>query len=86
MTKHITVELSDAQKAQLDEIARHEDMPPEALIVDLVKARLDYEERFRAAVEEGLAQVERGETLSHEEVVARAEARAKRLLGDAGAQ
>lgn len=81
MTKPLTIELTDMQKARLDEIARHEELAPEALVVRLVEDRLDYEARFRAAVEEGLAQVERGQTLSHEEVVARARIRAARLLG-----
>lgn len=81
MTKPLTIELTDMQKARLDEIAQHEELAPEALVVRLVEDRLDYEARFRAAVEEGLAQVERGQTLSHEEVVARARIRAARLLG-----
>ena len=34
---------------------------------------VDYDDRFMREVEKGLAQVERGETLSHDEVGARLE-------------
>lgn len=82
MTVHVDVELTDAQKQQLEAIARHEELPLGELIAKLVQSRLDDETRFRAAVEEGLSQMKRGETLSHEEVVARAMARRARLLAD----
>ena len=39
-----------------------------SLIVEAVERMVDHEEWFRREVEAGLAQVERGNTLSHEEV------------------
>ena len=82
MTRHVTVELTEAQAALLDTEAAREARPVEAIVTDLIQRQVDYEVRFRAAVEEGLAAVERGDTLSHEEVVARSKLRAAELLGD----
>ena len=80
MTVHVNVELTETQKAQLDALALHEAVQPEVLIADIVQQHLDEDARYRAAVEEGLAAVRRGEVFSHEEVVARAKLRAQRLL------
>ena len=80
MTVHVNVPLSDEQKAQLESVARHEKLSPERFIASLVQQRLDYESRFRGAVEVALGEVERGETLSHEEVAAMSQARRERLL------
>ncbi|MEO8115433.1 MAG: hypothetical protein ABI655_13690 [Phenylobacterium sp.] len=84
MTVHVNVDLTDDQKAQLDDIARRQDTSAEALIAALVQDKLDYEARFRSAVEEGIAAADRGEYVTHEEVVARAKLRAAHLLGDSG--
>ena len=85
MTVHVNVELTEMQKAQLDALALHEAVQPEALIADIVQQHLAEDARYRAAVEKGLAAVRRGDVLSHEEVVVRANRRAQRLLGDTGA-
>lgn len=79
MTVHVDVELTEAQKQQLEAIARHEDVLLGEVIAKLVQSRLDDEARFKAAVEEGLAQMRRGEALSNEDVIARAMARRERL-------
>lgn len=79
MTVHVNVELTDTQKDLLDGIAQREGASAETLIAQLVQARLDYDLRFREAVAEGLAAVDRGDTVAHEDVVARAKARAARL-------
>jgi predicted transcriptional regulator len=86
MTRHVTVELTDAQAEVLDSEAAREDRPIEAIIAGLIQRQVDYELRFRAAVEEGRAAVERGDTLSHDEVIARGKVRAAKLLGDPKAQ
>lgn len=80
MTVHVDVELTEMQKDMLDDIARREGEPVEAVIVRLVQDRLDFDARFRDAVAEGIAAVGRGETSDHDDVVARARARATRLL------
>jgi predicted transcriptional regulator len=86
MTRHVTVELTEDQAALLDTEAAREARPVEAIVADLIQRQVDYEMRFRSAVEEGLAAVRRGDTLSHEEVVARSRRRAADLLGDLKAQ
>ena len=80
MTRHVTVELTEAQAALLDTEAAREARTIEAIVADLIQRQVEYEVRFRAAVEEGLAAVERGDTLSHEEVVERSKRRAAHLL------
>ena len=80
MTRRVTIELTDAQPAVLDSEAAREAKPIETVVVDLIQRHLDYETRFRRAVEKGLEDVARGATFSHEEVVARAKLRADRLL------
>jgi predicted transcriptional regulator len=75
----VNVELTDAQKELLDDMARRQGAPVEAVIARLVQDQLDYDTRFRNAVAEGIAAAERGETASHDDVAARAAARAARL-------
>lgn len=82
MTRHVTVELTDAQAEVLDSEAAREDRPVEAIVVGLIQRKVEYEARFRLAVEEGLADIERGATFSHEEVVAQAKWRAEMMLVD----
>ena len=86
MTRHVTVELTEAQAAVLDSEAAREAKPIEAVVTDLIQRHLDYEARFRRAVEQGLEDVARGATFSHEEVVARARLRADLLLARSGGE
>jgi predicted transcriptional regulator len=83
MTRHVTIELTDAQAAMLDSTAAREATSVEAVVSDLINQRLGYEAKFRAAVEQGLEDVRRGRTLSHEEVVARAKKRQAQILAAA---
>lgn len=82
MTRHVTVELTDAQAEVLDSEAAREDRPVEDIVAGLIQRRVDHETRFRAAVEEGLADIRHGATFSHEEVVARAKRRADMMPVD----
>jgi predicted transcriptional regulator len=61
MTVHVSVPLAEHEKAELDEIAQHEERSPEDLVAALVRRRLQYEREYREAVEEGMAQARRGE-------------------------
>ena len=82
MTRHVTVELTDAQAEVLDSEAAREDRPVEDIVAGLIQRRVEYEARFRAAVAEGLADIERGATSSHDEVVVRAKLRAELMLAE----
>jgi len=50
-------------------------MTPEVLVLEAIARAVDYDDWFLREVEKGLAQVERGEVLTHEEVGARLEGR-----------
>lgn len=80
MTVHVDVELTEAQKQQLEAIARHEDVALGELIAKLVQSRLDYDAWVRRKVQDGIDAIERGEFLTQEDVEARAEARRTELI------
>ena len=67
------VTLSADVQAKLSRIAQERGTDPQALAREAIERLVDYDDWFVREVEKGLAQVERGETLSHEEVGARLE-------------
>lgn len=67
------VHLSPELEAKLNRKAAHEGRDTESLVHEALERFLDYDEWFIREVEKGLAQVERGELLEHEEVGARIE-------------
>jgi len=67
------VNLSADVQAKLTRIARERGTDAHALAREAIERLVDYDDWFALEVEKGLAQVERGETLSHEEVGARLE-------------
>jgi predicted transcriptional regulator len=60
--------LSADLQAKLTRIARERGTDPEALAREAIERLIDYDDWFVREVEKGLAQIERGETVSHEEV------------------
>jgi predicted transcriptional regulator len=70
--------LSAELQAKLARIARERGMEPQALAREAIERLVDYDDWFTREVEKGLVQIERGETLAHEEVGARLE---KHLAG-----
>jgi hypothetical protein len=48
MTRHVTVELTDAQAQVLDSEAAHEDRPVEAIVSGLIQRQVEYDAWFRA--------------------------------------
>ena len=72
-TDVMEVKLSPELQAKLDRIASQQGRDPESLVHEAVERLADYDEWFVRQVEKGLAQVERGEVLEHEEVAARME-------------
>ena len=66
MTRHVTVELTEAQAAVLDSEAAREDLPVEAIVTALIQRQVEYDAWFRAEVQKGIDQADRGELISHE--------------------
>jgi predicted transcriptional regulator len=67
------VNLPPELQAKLDRIAAKQGREPESLLNEAVERFVGYDDWFIQQVEKGLAQVERGEVLEHEELVARVE-------------
>ena len=62
------VRLSPNQESALRRVAAATGRDPEALVQDAVDQLLDYDRWFRDQVQIGLAQADRGEFVTHEEV------------------
>ena len=67
------VNLSPELHAKLTRIAHERGTDADALAREAIERLVDYDDWFVREVEKGLAQINRGETLSHEDVVARLE-------------
>ena len=86
MTKHITVELTDAQAAHFERRSQLQALSLEDLVSEAIQSQVDYDVRFAVAVQKGLDAANRGELIPHEEVVARMKRRhSEWLKGDASA-
>ena len=62
-------------EAKLARAADRRGMAAEALVLEAIERAVEYDDWFLRAVDQGLAQIERGEVLTHEEVGARLERR-----------
>jgi predicted transcriptional regulator len=69
----VEVRLEPEVEAKLARIASEQGRDAETLVSEAVKRFVDYDEWFLREVEKGLAQIDRGETMSHDEVGARVE-------------
>lgn len=69
------VTLSPELQARLTRIAHERGTDAQALAREAIERLVDYDDWFVREVEKGLAQIERGEILSHDEVGARLEKR-----------
>jgi predicted transcriptional regulator len=67
------LKLTPELQAKLDEVAAQQGRDAQSLVQDAVERLVDYDQWFVREVEKGLAQIERGEVLEHEEVGARLE-------------
>ena len=67
--------LSADVQAKLARIAHERGTEPEAVAQEAIERLVNYDDWFLSEVEKGLAQVERGQTVSHEEVGKRLEQR-----------
>lgn len=63
--------LSAELQAKLARVAQERGTNPQELAREAIERLVDYDDWFVREVEKGLAQIEQGETLSHEEVGAR---------------
>jgi predicted transcriptional regulator len=64
-------------EAKLNRIASQTGKGPHEIVQELVATHLDHDDWFRQEVRKGLASLDRGESISHEEVRQRME----RILG-----
>ena len=62
-------------ETKLARAANRRGMTPERLVLEAIERAVEYDDWFLREVEKGLAQVERGEVLTHDEVGARIERR-----------
>ena len=67
------VPLKPELEAKLSRIASSSGRAAEQVIQELVERFVDHDQWFRQEVEKGLAQLNRGEFIDHDEVVARIE-------------
>jgi predicted transcriptional regulator len=67
------VHLEPDTQAKLKRIAAERGRNPEMLAREAIERFVDYDEWFLREVEKGLAQIDRGESLTHEEVGTRVE-------------
>jgi predicted transcriptional regulator len=64
----VELQISPELQAKLDRIAEQQGRDTQSLVREAIERLVDYDSWFIAEVKKGLAQVERGETLGHEEV------------------
>jgi predicted transcriptional regulator len=67
------VRLSPDKEARLRQFATRTGKDAAQVVAEAVDRMLEYDERFLAAVEEGLASARRGDLLEHDQVVERIE-------------
>jgi predicted transcriptional regulator len=70
-TADMEVRLAPETEAKLNELAAGRGLTAESLVREAVERFVDYDEWFIRQVEKGLAQIESGELLEHQEVGAR---------------
>ena len=70
-TARMEVHFTPEQEAQLSKIATKEGVDPEELVKDAALRLLEDDTRFRAGVQKGIGQADRGEFVEEEEMDAR---------------
>ena len=76
--KALTFEAPEEAIATVDEIASNRGVDRETVLREALATYLSDYERLKADLEESLAQIDAGDFLTHEEVVARFEERVRR--------
>jgi len=67
------IRFSPESEAQLKRAASERGRTVDQLVQEIVEAYLDHDKWFRVEVQKGLAQLDNGASVSHDEVVARIE-------------
>ena len=67
------VRFSPEFEAQLRRVASESGRGPEQLVQEIVQSYLDHDAWFKSEVRKGLAQLDNGEFIGHDEVAARIE-------------
>jgi predicted transcriptional regulator len=70
-TRRMEVTLSAELQAKLARIAEERGKNPQDLAREAIERLVDYDDWFLREVDKGLSQIERGQTLTHEDVGAR---------------
>lgn len=74
MTVHVTIELTEDQKARLEALAAFKQVSVSQYLVDLAEYNARRDAEFRALVQEGIDEADRGELIDHADVMAEVEA------------
>lgn len=74
MNAHVTIELTEDQKARLEALAAFKQVSISQYLVDLAENNARRDTEFRALVQEGLDEADRGELIDHADVMAEVEA------------
>ncbi len=74
MTVHVTIELTEDQRARLETLAAFKQVSVSQYLVDLAENNARRDAEFRALVQEGLDEADRGELIDHADVMAEVEA------------
>ena len=69
-TAALHLRVDEDVKTELQKIAKHHDRTPSYIAEQAIKDRIAFEQAQVRAIEEGLAQAERGELIPHAEVKA----------------
>jgi predicted transcriptional regulator len=67
------VHFNPETEADLKRVASKNGCDAEELVLEIVQSYLTHDQWFRAEVQKGLEQLDRGESVEHDEVVARIE-------------
>ena len=67
------IQLTEQEQAQLRDVAQRTGRNAEEVVRDAINSFLQHERQFVEAVEKGLASLDRGEYITHEEVTSRIE-------------
>lgn len=62
------IDFAPETEAKLNQLAAERGLEPESLVHEAVERFIDYDDWFIREVEKGLAQIDAGEVLEHEEV------------------
>lgn len=74
MTVQLIIDLTEDQKARLEALATFKQVSVSQYLVDLAENNARRDVEFRALVQEGLDEADRGELIDHADVMAEVEA------------